>query len=192
MRWLEALPRSGCLFAVAPDVYPDAPATLVRSRPYLGIIREMGFPAAFVGQNGAEDLDLPWDEFDCLFIGGERTPNPLFEWKVSRSAERLVRVARDRGKWVHMGRVNSLGRMKRAREMGCHSADGTFLKYRRRKMPDDTKWSRQARGASELEGWINSLDTTPLPPPLEGASLPIHREAEAAMDLRRQTQGWPQ
>src|SRR4051794_37362763 len=47
LAWLDRLPREGCLFAVAPDVVGDAAATLERSRPWLPVIRAMGFPAAF-------------------------------------------------------------------------------------------------------------------------------------------------
>src|SRR5690349_16728191 len=61
---------STCLFAVAPDVVGDAAATLERSAPWLGKIRELGYPVAFVAQDGLEVLPVPWDEFDVLFIGG--------------------------------------------------------------------------------------------------------------------------
>lgn len=90
LRWLDRLPRERCLFATAPDVYPDARATLDRSVHYFGLIREMGFPPALVAQDGAERLDLPWDEFDCLFIGGEKRMPSRLEWKLSAAAEGLA------------------------------------------------------------------------------------------------------
>jgi hypothetical protein len=139
LAWLDRLDRDGCLFAVAPDVYPDAAATLERSAGYFELIREMGFPVALVAQDGAEHLDLPWDDFDCLFVGGARTANSTDEWKLGPGAERVAHEARRRGKWVHMGRVNSLRRMERARSMGCLSVDGTLIKYRSRLLPGENE-----------------------------------------------------
>lgn len=179
LRWLEVLPRERCLFAVAPDVYPDAVATLERSLNYFGLIRELGFPAALVAQDGAERLDLPWDEFDCLFVGGMRTPNPADEWKTSAAAESLVRRARNAGKWCHMGRVNSVARLLRAREMGCQSADGTYLKYRKRRRAGELE-PGPSRGVAELVGWTVTLAATPPTETFELPALPVHRIAATA------------
>jgi len=115
--------RATCLFAVAPDVVADAAATIERSRPWLKVIRALGFPAAFVGQDGQEDLPVPWDEFDCWFTGGST------EWKLSEAAYRLAAEAKRRGKWVHMGRVNSWRRFRAAAVSGYDSADGTFIAF---------------------------------------------------------------
>jgi hypothetical protein len=56
---------------------------------------------------------------DALFIGAST------EWKLGPSAEALVAQAKDRGKWVHMGRVNSHRRIRYAASIGCDSVDGT-------------------------------------------------------------------
>lgn len=112
-----------CLFAVAPDVVGDAAATLARSLPWLPKIRALGYPAAFVLQDGATDEFVPWGDFDCLFIGGTD------EFKLGPIALQYVAEAKARGKWVHMGRVNSERRFEYARAIGCDSADGTFLKF---------------------------------------------------------------
>lgn len=114
--------RATCLFAVAPDVLSDAAATLARSAPVLPIIRQLGYRAALVAQDGLELLDIDWGSFDVLFIGGSTT------WKLSHHAREIVDEAKRRGKWVHMGRVNSERRMRTAKMWGCGSADGTFLK----------------------------------------------------------------
>lgn len=185
--WLDALPRARCLFAVAPDVYPDAQATLERSSEYFDLIREMGFPVALVAQDGAEKLDLPWSEFDALFIGGEKKARD--EWKISAEAEALCRRSRDQGKWVHMGRVNSLVRMQRARDMGCNSADGTFIKYRRRLRAREHGDLRDTRGALEVNRWITWLEDNPsLFDNFEMPSLPVHRAA-ATQVVRRDIPG---
>lgn len=112
-----------CCFAVAPDVVGDAAATLERSAPMLPLIRHLGYPVALAAQNGIENLAVPWDAFDVLFIGGSTA------WKLGAHARAVVAEARHRGKWIHMGRVNSEGRLRYAHAIGCHSADGTYLAF---------------------------------------------------------------
>lgn len=121
--WLNTLPADRCRFAVAPDVVGDAAATLARSLPWLAPIRALGMPAAFVAQDGQENLPVPWGEFDVLFIGGSTT------WKLGRHARALVREAKARSKQVHMGRVNSLQRLRYAEAIGCDSVDGTYISF---------------------------------------------------------------
>lgn len=110
-----------CRFAVAPDVVCDAAATLVRSKPMLPEIRRLGLPAALALQNGIENLRVPWDDFDVAFLGGDT------DWKIGPHARELTTEAHARGKWVHMGRVNSRRRLQIAAQMGCDSADGTYV-----------------------------------------------------------------
>jgi hypothetical protein len=146
--WLDALtPFAGaCLFATAPDVVGDARATLARSLPVLPQLRDAGYRAALVAQDGLEHMEVPWDAFDALFIGGST------RWKLSEGAAALARHARSLGKWVHMGRVNSLRRLRIAETMGCHSADGTFLKY------------GPNVNLPRLSGWLRELAENPLLP----------------------------
>lgn len=127
-KWLAWLARhavhaSRCLFATAPDIVGDAAGTLARSAPHLPAIRALGYPAALVAQDGLENLVVPWDEFDALFIGGST------EWKLSKAAAGLVVEAKARGKHVHMGRVNSRKRWSYAEHIGCDTVDGTFLAF---------------------------------------------------------------
>lgn len=114
-----------CLFAVAPDVAPAGPMTvsLERSRPMLNRIRNVGLPVALAVQNGTEHVQLPWDDFDAVFIGGDTA------WKLGAEVRAVVTEARSRGKHVHMGRVNSLRRLRYAGAIGCDSADGTYLAF---------------------------------------------------------------
>jgi hypothetical protein len=124
LRWLESHPRkSDCIFAAAPDVVGDAAATLARSAPMLPLIRRLGYTVALVAQDGLESLTIDWDTFDVMFLGG--TTN----WKLGPAANALTRLAHRHHKPVHMGRVNSYRRLKRARELGCDTADGTFLAF---------------------------------------------------------------
>lgn len=124
LAWLERMApyRDRCLFATAPDVVGDARATLALSEPMFPRIRALGYPVALVAQDGLEYETVPWDSFDALFVGGST------EWKLWRS-EVLIRHAKERGKWVHMGRVNSQRRLELAASFGCDSADGTVLKH---------------------------------------------------------------
>lgn len=138
--WWEFLVRhsgeaGSCVFAVAPDVVGDAEATLELSRPWLPKIRRLGYPVAFVLQDGQEDHPVPWDEFDVAFIGGGT------EWKTGRHARHLAAFAKGKGKWVHMGRVNSYRRMDYARSIRCDSVDGTHLVFEpTRALPRVLKW----------------------------------------------------
>ena len=136
--WLSSLPADRCAFAVAPDVVGDAQATLDRSASWLGPIRSLGIPAAFVAQDGAETVGVPWDQFDVLFIGGST------EWKLGRHARALAAEAKRRGKPVHMGRVNSAQRLRYAAGIGCDSADGTYITFGPdENLPKVLGWLRQ-------------------------------------------------
>lgn len=154
LSWLadRAEMASACRFVVAPDVVADAAATLALSLPMLPRIRALGFPAALVAQDGLEDLDVPWDAFDCLFIGGST------EWKLGPAARQLTAEAKRRGKWVHMGRVNSRQRLLYAAGIGCDSVDGTYLAFG----PD--------RNLPTLLSWLRELEWPTLFDPAEGAA----------------------
>ncbi|HEY7417691.1 MAG TPA: hypothetical protein VH593_21090 [Ktedonobacteraceae bacterium] len=142
--WLEEHDnQEKCLFATAPDVLTDAKATLKRSLPVLGQIRDLGYAAAFVGQDGATVDDIPWDDMDCLFIGGST------DWKLSDAVRLLVDESKARGKWAHMGRVNSWKRIKLAANWGCDSVDGTLLCFGMdTHLPSLRKWLERLNGES--------------------------------------------
>lgn len=141
--WLATLPTDRCLFAVAPDVVGDARATWERSRRVLTAIRRLGFPAALVAQDGLDTATLDWDAFDVLFVGGTTT------YKLSEEAYNAVREAKRRGKWCHMGRVNSLRRLRLAAMAGYDSADGTFLKF------------GPEKNAPRVRAWLDELRRQP-------------------------------
>jgi hypothetical protein len=119
-------PSAGsCLFATAPDVVGDHEATLERSRVWLPKIRNLGYLAAFVAQDGATPGNVPWDDFDVLFIGGAE--DDMF--KLGPAGRAVITEAKKRGMWVHMGRVNSRKRYRYADAVGCDSVDGTYLTF---------------------------------------------------------------
>lgn len=123
--WLEkhSVDAATCLFATAPDVVGDHAATLERSAPWMPKIRALGYPVAFVAQDGATIDTVPWLEFDALFIGGTT------EFKLGHTARELAAHAKGLGMWVHMGRVNSAKRIRYAESIGCDSVDGTHLVF---------------------------------------------------------------
>jgi hypothetical protein len=120
--------RPGSLFVVAPDVVGDAAATLERFRCWR--TRMEGLPLAFVAQDGLTPALTPWDDFGTLFVGGTSA------WKLGEAARAVAVEAKRRGKWLHMGRVNTQQRLLYAHSLGCDSIDGTnFSMYRRTNLP---------------------------------------------------------
>lgn len=141
--WLERpWPRVGCLFATVPDVVGDAAATRERWGEYRQLVQQLGYPVAFVAQDGLEYLTVPWEQLDCFFIGGTTA------WKLSEAAFGLAREARERGKWVHVGRINGNGRY-RAWAPFADSCDGTFLAY------------GPTKNLPLLEGWLDAREREP-------------------------------
>ena len=115
----------GCRFVAVPDVVGDAIATRRRFEQWAPALERRGLPVALVAQDGLERLggwlDDTWDRLAGLFLGGTT------DWKLSVEAAELAAEAKARGKWVHMGRVNSRRRINYARLIGCDSIDGTMF-----------------------------------------------------------------
>lgn len=149
LEWLAKLVphASRCAFVVAPDVPGDHEATWARSRDMLPRIRDLGFPAALVYQDGIEhDDEYLWrDAFDVAFIGGTD------RWRSSAAAAREIRAATDLLPWTHFGRTNSMRRIQLAKSLGCQSADGTLLTRAPDKfLPKILAWSESATGQDEF------------------------------------------
>jgi len=111
--------RSRCLFVAAPDIVGNARRTL-ELFDHWGPKLE-GWPVALVIQNGQEDLPIPWELIDAVFIGGDD------KFKTSAEAEAVIKTARAMGKWSHVGRVNTPERVEKVMEMGCDSIDGSGI-----------------------------------------------------------------
>lgn len=123
-RWLTMLrryaPAVGCLFAVVPDVVCDAEATDARWTEWAPDVVALGYRPAYVLQNGCTAIP---DNAGAVFTGGDDA------WKVGDAARRLVVAAKRRGLWCHMGRVNTLSRLRLAADHGYDSVDGTCLAW---------------------------------------------------------------
>lgn len=115
-RW-RGLP--GCKFAVVPDVVGDHESTMLLFRAWVGTYHALGYPPAFVLQNGVKIDAIPWGSISAIFIGGDTA------FKFSDVVRKIVIEGKRRGKWIHMGRVNSRLRIRYARSIGCDSFDGT-------------------------------------------------------------------
>ncbi|MGC9349120.1 MAG: hypothetical protein ACP5JG_13325 [Anaerolineae bacterium] len=122
--------RDRCLFVVIPDVPYDAVSTLEQFHNYAYTLSEDGWKIALATQNGmrCDDLGIysgssyvEWDDFEALFIGGDN------HHKLHGEADILIAEARRRGKWIHIGRVNSPTRMMRFQS--ADSWDGTTIRF---------------------------------------------------------------
>lgn len=130
-RFLLMLNRAQCAnvsleWVAVPDKVADAGHTDTLFHQWYPRLKQ---PLAYVLQDGAEDIDLPFDKFQCLFIGGTT------QYKLSQTAYDIVKVAKAQGKHIHMGRVNSNKRLRIAHTFGCDSIDGTgYVRFNRREI----------------------------------------------------------
>lgn len=135
--------RPRLLWVAVPDVVGDARATLDMWHLWEPELRGR-VPLAFVLQDGQESLELP--PADAYFVGGTT------KWKLSQCAESLCREAKRRSSWLHMGRVNSLRRLRVALAFGCDSVDGTGAsRWGDIELPKLIRWLKQAK--SEVWLW---------------------------------------
>ena len=107
----------GCLFATVPDKVADAAETTRLFHEWVPHMRGLGYPLAYVAQNGLRPDMIPWAHIAAVFIGGDTA------FKLDSTA--LIREAKSRGKWVHVGRVNMPQRITWAYYAGADSFDGS-------------------------------------------------------------------
>jgi len=132
--WVSTQPKT-MRFATAPDVVSDWQATLERFEFWQPVMAEIDLPIACVAQDGAEVDEIPWDRIAAVFIGGST------EWKLSKHSEAIIAEANRRKTWAHVGRVNSLKRMRWAKQCGADSVDGTMLTFApSKRLPQLLRW----------------------------------------------------
>lgn len=134
--WLIALYdflkfRENCLGCIIPDflhylpnkqVRGDWQKTLERFYLYQPVVKRLSFPVALASQDGMPLEEVPWHMFDVLFIGGSN------DHKRGIEAETLALEAKKRGKWVHVGRVSSVSKMRKLWSW-ADSWDGTTFRF---------------------------------------------------------------
>lgn len=129
-------------WVAVPDVVGDHAATVESFESWVAMweyeIGRVPFPMAFVLQNGVTIESVPWDLIDAVFVGGDDG----FKLK---QCHKVVGEAKARGKLVHIGRVNSLSRLRYAIGLGADSVDGSSFS-----MFPDTKIPRALREIDRL------------------------------------------
>lgn len=113
--------RSTCLFVAVPDVVGCARRTLEVFERWRERAELARWPLALVCQDGQEDLPIPWNDIDAVFIGGST------KWKLSEHVQHIVKAAKILSKHTHVGRVNDPARFQYFDEMGVDTCDGTGL-----------------------------------------------------------------
>ena len=110
--------KADCLFVTCPDIVGAGQRSLELFKRRRLWIPE-GWRVALVVQDGMEDLEIPWDELDAIFVGG------CDPWKDSKAAADIVKTATILGKWKHVGRVNTTKRFVHFADLGADSCDGS-------------------------------------------------------------------
>lgn len=135
LRMLDALAgRAGCLFVTVPDVVGNASRTLALYHRYVREVLTRGLPPAYVLQDGITHTPGVPDCARAVFIGGST------EFKLGPIARAFVAAAHGRGLWSHMGRVNTMARLRYAISIGCDSVDGSgFARFPDAMLPRFTR-----------------------------------------------------
>ena len=105
----DAICDSNCIWFTMPDVVGNHKETLEKFHYWKAeLFQRYAYKKgkyAFVIQDGCTINEIPWDDIRCVFLGGTT------KFKYSRSAYLILEEARRRYKWVHIGRVNTKGRI---------------------------------------------------------------------------------
>lgn len=123
LRFLDRIAGRAPVFVNCPDVVFDAAATLERFERYAPEIEARGLPLAFTIQNGMHEYEVPWSRIAALFIGSND------DYRKTDHVPAYIVEAKQRGKWVHVGRVNSRQRILHYNSWGADSFDGSGFTY---------------------------------------------------------------
>jgi len=120
------------VFVTIPDVVGNHEATLEMWHEWKHEAIDRGLDPAFVLQNGCElwssmkyEHDVLPTDASCYFVGGDTSFK--FSEGVRDICATPAMTADGIAPWFHMGRVNSVKRLKYARDIGCHSVDGSGM-----------------------------------------------------------------
>lgn len=130
-------------WVACPDVVGDSDETLKRFKNYEPRIRSLGYNLAYVLQDGVTLDKIPFSDISAVFVGG--TTN----FKLSDIAYEICKIAVDKNKLVHIGRVNSIKRIERFLAV-ADSFDGlSFSYYSRSRLPNVLRWLYRHVGTGE-------------------------------------------
>lgn len=143
---ISEVDRSRLLWVACPDVVGNAQATIDRWHEWYPQLDFLRLPAAFVGQDGLENItdQIPWDDLRAFFVGGST------QWKLSEAAERLAREAKARGKLLHVGRVNTRKRIRHAVEIQADTIDGSGFSQWPKRISLGLKWIKRNKEVRSL------------------------------------------
>lgn len=105
-------------FVCLPDIVGDARRTLELFECFEEVTNDL--PRALVLQDGIGDFSIPWHKISAVFVGGSDA------FKTSPESINACRTAKILGKWVHVGRVNSVSRLDSFIGLG-DSCDGSGI-----------------------------------------------------------------
>lgn len=132
-------------FVVVPDVVGSARRTREIWQ-YRDSMVPDGWPLAYACQDGSENIGVPWDDIEAVFIGGNDA------WKDGPHAAAIVKTAKVLGKHVHVGRVNSRSRWRHFESLGADTCDGT--------------------GVARFDYWLTRMISSEDHPLFDGATAP--------------------
>ena len=105
-------------FICLPDIVGNAQRTMELFEEFE--LRTNGLPRALVLQDGINNVSIPWRKISAVFVGGSDA------FKISPEAIQTCRTAKMLGKWVHIGRVNTVERLSNWIEI-ADSIDGSGI-----------------------------------------------------------------
>jgi len=106
------------IFICLPDIVGDARRTMDLFEVFEKKLN--GLPKALVLQDGIKDIPIPFNKIDAVFVGGTDS------FKISPEAINACKAAKMLGKWVHVGRVNTIERVNNWLDI-ADSIDGSGI-----------------------------------------------------------------
>lgn len=139
-------------FVTVPDVVCDAAGTIELWREWAPKVALRGLKPALVLQNGMTpapngvrygDEVIDWSEVGAVFVGGDDA------YKDGVDVALIVFEAKRRGRHVHVGRVNTVRRLRHAQALGADTVDGSgWARFRDAMLPRYCRWIAAGRPSS--------------------------------------------
>ena len=127
-------PHTRLLWVACPDVVGNWRLTRAAFAEWSAAITKRQLPVAVVAQDGATLATIPWMLCHAVFIGG----TDLF--KEGQDAFEIGHEAKQRGKMLHVGRVNSYRRCERWLGLADTIDGSQFSWFSETYLPDWLQW----------------------------------------------------